>query len=678
MAEPSDLEVIQYMKRKSGGSSYEPTDEEIIQHMQQTLGTAEPPSFGQKALGVVQKVGETIDKYTGAPTRAAISAAQNTENPLSAFASQFGQDPSLAPTGKDIVKKAGVPDTALSDIIPGAFSESGDGIALQKGGLFDPTASGTLGLATDIAGDVSNIIPGVAAAKLLGRAGKGALSLGGKIIGKSIKFVTPQSVQEQAKIINESAKNVAKSLHEIVTPKQADNIDEMFDIAKRNGLAKTLDDLPIETELGPSSTATKIEAHRRGTRGEDFAKKHTEIVKKTEEAVKNTISDIAGGIPPNAVQAGDLIREGYHKSVDDFFSQIDITHDSVIDEIKAHQKTIKDAGGSAQDVALAGKLDPSSIQTLNGQLNKIADHAKELLELGTDIEKKQGRELLSVINSLRKNIGDYESLTKRLRSIGNTAFKNKGIIGQIPPDIKSLREIYFAIDDALIDTVSKRYDDSMAAVLKNNKELMSVFYGEKSKLAPLLNNFTSGEDLFNRVIMNGSTEELSALKSLFSNQPEIMNKVKGTFLESLLKTKFEGEFNFKQALERFKGRENEIAYLFDNPEEIKRVTDLLRLGKTYGPVTQGIPAIGGSGVYNRLENFVENALVQDSFLANARKRARTKAQGKQAPQIQGKQPLVGNKELLLRSGAKGAQTLSVDKQNDNKNAIKRRLQNRGY
>lgn len=654
------------------------TDEEMQQALMEIYQQKQPPSFGQKVLSGIETVGKTIDKYTGAPTRAAIGAAQDTKNPLSAFVSQFGEDPSLAPTGRDIVKKAGVPDTALSDIIPSLYSETGEGLALQKGGILDPTASGTAGLAMDFAGDISNVVPGVALTKSIGRTGKGALSLGGKIIGKSIKFVTPASVAEQAKILKESAESVAKQIHGIYTPKQADNAQEMLDIAKKNGIANSFDDLPIETELGNYSTATKIEAHRRATRGGEFATKHMEAIKKTEAAVKKTIDDIAGGPPPNSVQAGDLIREGYHKSVDDFFKQIDFTHDSVIDEIKAHQKSLKDSGASASEIALGGKLDPSSLQALNGRLQSIQEHAKNLLELGTDVEKKQGQEILNVINSIRKNSGDYENLTKRLRYIGNAAFKNKGVIGQVPPDIKSLRDIYFAIDDALIDTVAKRYDDSMAAVLKNNKELMNVFYGEKSKIAPLLNNFTSGEDLFKRVIMNGSTEEISALKSLFSDQPEIFKKLKGAFLDSLLKERFEGGFNFSQALERFKGRENEIAYLFDSPEEVKRVTDLLRLGKTYGPVSQGIPAVGASGIYNRLETLVENALVQDSFLANARKRARMKAQPKQVPTIQTNQQILGNKELMLRSATKGAQTYGAGKQNDNKDAIKRRLQNRGY
>jgi hypothetical protein len=76
----------------------------------QAAPSPDEPGLFQSALNGVAKVGNAIDSYTGAPTRAAISAAQDGNNPISAFGSQFGADPSKAPTGYDIVKKAGLSD----------------------------------------------------------------------------------------------------------------------------------------------------------------------------------------------------------------------------------------------------------------------------------------------------------------------------------------------------------------------------------------------------------------------------------------------------------------------------------------------------------------------------------------------------------------------------------------
>lgn len=88
-----------------------------------------PPEFDPNAYlsedqkpGLLKKAGDAVisglnklDSYTGAPVRSAISAAQNANTPsqipalaAGAFSKQFGQDPSLAPSGQDIVERAGI------------------------------------------------------------------------------------------------------------------------------------------------------------------------------------------------------------------------------------------------------------------------------------------------------------------------------------------------------------------------------------------------------------------------------------------------------------------------------------------------------------------------------------------------------------------------------------------
>jgi hypothetical protein len=80
-------------------------------------------SFGNAALGAMNVAGRAVDRFTGAPMRAAIGAAQNANsvsdivpNAVSAGFKQFGSDPELAPTGEDIVKKAGVPEGIPSKV----------------------------------------------------------------------------------------------------------------------------------------------------------------------------------------------------------------------------------------------------------------------------------------------------------------------------------------------------------------------------------------------------------------------------------------------------------------------------------------------------------------------------------------------------------------------------------
>jgi hypothetical protein len=101
-----------------------------------------------------------FDSYTGAPARAAVYAAETSPTEMgrpmagmSAFANQFGQDPSNAPTGQDIV---------------------------DAGGYFDKgsTASKVAGVATDMAVNPINFLPVGAAIGAAAKGVKGALGVG--------------------------------------------------------------------------------------------------------------------------------------------------------------------------------------------------------------------------------------------------------------------------------------------------------------------------------------------------------------------------------------------------------------------------------------------------------------------------------------------------------------------
>lgn len=84
-----------------------------------------------------------------------------------------------APSSAEIMQRLGVPEGySLSNIIPAMYSESGEGMAFQKGGLLDPSVRGAGGLALDIVSDPLTYLTGglSAAGKAgkLGRIGKAA------------------------------------------------------------------------------------------------------------------------------------------------------------------------------------------------------------------------------------------------------------------------------------------------------------------------------------------------------------------------------------------------------------------------------------------------------------------------------------------------------------------------
>lgn len=66
-----------------------------------------------------------------------------------------------APGGSEILQRVGMPEGgALSEVLPSLYSETGEGLALQKGGALDPTTRGAAGLAIDIATDPMTYLTG--------------------------------------------------------------------------------------------------------------------------------------------------------------------------------------------------------------------------------------------------------------------------------------------------------------------------------------------------------------------------------------------------------------------------------------------------------------------------------------------------------------------------------------
>ena len=84
------------------------------------------------------------------------------------------------PGASELMARAGVPNVALSEMIPSMYSETGEGLALEKEGMFDPTARGTVGLAADIFTDPTTYLAAPLKAAQLAKAGTTA--------GKALKL----------------------------------------------------------------------------------------------------------------------------------------------------------------------------------------------------------------------------------------------------------------------------------------------------------------------------------------------------------------------------------------------------------------------------------------------------------------------------------------------------------
>lgn len=188
---------------------------------------------GKAGLGALNTAARTIDRFTGAPMRAGIGAAQNADQPQNipydasmAAIHQFGADPDKAPTGEDIVKKAGVPEG-----IP----------------------SKAAGFAMDVAANPLNFIPELGAIEKFGNAVspvvKGAVSRGSELMTGVPKEAIERLIERPAQVMNAekegNALNVARKARDEFQNTAATE-DAAIGQARKNAVDKMGDtDVPV-------------------------------------------------------------------------------------------------------------------------------------------------------------------------------------------------------------------------------------------------------------------------------------------------------------------------------------------------------------------------------------------------------------------------------------------------
>jgi hypothetical protein len=594
-----------------------PSREDKIAFIQQKMAEQKDPGFLDSALQTAVKVGETIDSYTGAPMRAAIGAAQDAKNPITAFTSQFGEDPNKAPTGKQIAQKAGVPNTSLSDVIPGAFTdndqEASEWLKFKKGGAADISASGAAGLAMDIAADPTLILPVGQIAKGVGKGvelgAKGAVMAGGAAADLTLagakQLPGAKTVGTTLDIVKEGSKNTAEALKTMFAPKVSADYSDLVKIAEKNGIDPKL--LPEAIEFGEGSFISRSARNRaEGVLGEPYLKKFEAGLEAVRDATENKIAKIGGGQAASAVEAGELIRKGYDEGVDKFFDQIGMTHNKVLEAIPG--------------LTIA----PESLEKIGSKLNGIEKWAKGRAERGfTAAQRAQADQVLRAIDAVRKGNGSYKQTLETLRDIGDVAFKSQNILADIPPDIAKFRELYSTLDDALISTVEKAAGAPVAAELRDSNKAISEFLGDKSVISSIVGNKNmSPEKVFASLVEQGDTKKIEALKKILP--PETFQRLKGSFLASQLRKNADDVFTFKSLQNNLRNKKNVLGALLD-PSEIDELSELVRLGDRFGSPVLSTSGTGASSLFSDITKGIRSGVESDTVIGLLKDSARNRS-----------------------------------------------------
>ncbi len=624
---------------------------------------------GKAVLGAVGAVGETYDRYAGAPIRAGIGAAQNGKNPISAYGSQFGEDPSLAPTGKDIASKAGL--STEEDIHVPIFS--------NYFGKVSP--AGMAGLGVDIAADPMMVLPTGAitkGAQMAVKAGVGTAKAVGKHVVAPMAEAVLNKTVKAADILSDS--NIAsKTVHlakgatadvvdyfaQRMKPTKAIDWEEIQAVAKKNDIPA--DVLPEQLEYGKNNIITRIgKGLAEGAQPERIAK-HEQAIKYTNQALDNQVKKLSGGQVATPLEVGDAIKADYDQSTKELFDQIDFTYQSVAKQLP--NLTVKD-------------IAPNAAKGLNSSLTSMSRELSRRARLGvTDTSRAQASDLLKTVNNIQNIMGEvnaerlsinaskgqqsvlnkinqrlgsqenpvtmaefikshvkndgkfdglitpkekekfianfetargnFQDLVYQLQELGREAFTARVPGAAIPPDIKGLQKLYFDVQKTIYDTVEKAIGTDRAMELASNNKLIHDFLSDKNIVGKALKTDNpAGEKVFEALIKNGNSVQLKAVTELIS--PETLQKARGAWLDSLLTPNIDGNYSFKTVFNNLNKNEQKFGSLF-TPQERVDFHELLKLGSDMGIPIMSTSATGASNSLRDLLTTIPNAIASDTI-----------------------------------------------------------------
>jgi hypothetical protein len=604
-----ELKAIRGEKKERNELPEDKDFSKTVQYLDKKYGNyADLPQEMKKGA---EYLGEKYNSFFTSPARAVHGAIAEGKSPMMAAIRQIGQSPAKAPTGSELMQKHGVSNEPVAK-----FS--------IMGREFNPSLA-------DIGGEVLNIVedplllsgPLFKAAKFGGKVAKGALSLGRDAVIAGADLLTGGEYASRAKDVVgrglEFAGNAAsgsfESLAKVFNPSQSVDFPEMMAIAQKYGIDPRT--LPEGVEFGKG---TFLDSAGRSLREGHLNEHHMQLFKenyeKLSQGVAKEIQQIGGGAPPLSVQeAGTALRHGFDEGIQRFWDGIEMTHNEV------------------QKYAPGLYIDREAMAKLDSTVNGIEKFAKGQVSRGiTAMDKGQGQELLNAVDAFRQGNGSYKQSVEALRQIGREAFRTQNVLQKMPSDVEKLRKLYFAVDEALIDTVAKHVNPAFAEELVSNNKLIHKMFTERSQIGGVLgDSHVAPEHVFKRLIENGDSDQIKALKTFLT--PEQMNQQKAAFLNDMVKLEPDGSFNLKNLYNKMRSKKQQLSNLFsEDPGQLIELSNALKLGERFGNPVLSSSGTGASNVFKDLSKEAFSASVANESIVNSLKeRARNPQKALAAP-----------------------------------------------
>lgn len=281
----------------------------------------------------------------------------------------------------------------------------------------------------------------------------------------------------------------------------------------------------------------------------------------------------------------------------------------------------------ARFFVLKGRLEGlAGVEGKQAEFKRTMEGLKNIIVAGTPENINQrGRAVIdnvtNLLESSKNSKGAYKDLVEIMQNIGRTAFKNKHIVGQIPPDTQKMRELYFSLSGAALETLEKNFGAGKGTIPNNlleNNKIITQLAKDRSLFEGVLNNEKmAGEDIFKSLIMNGDTKQLEALKRRLP--PETFNQLKGTYLENITSRNAEGNALFGGTLKNLNKRQSAgtLEQILD-PSESGDIKEFLEFGQKTDFPFESRSRTGGSNRMSQVMNALGTKQLAGKFKEAAR------------------------------------------------------------
>ena len=572
-----------------------------------------------KGLKALEVLGKWYDSYSGSSTaRKFVGELQEGKTLKESVknASEYYGRPDVAdqaPTGSDIAKKAGVPAQPLWDMAPNISDvedeklrskgfrvenkeKSGDGSGISPADV--------AGFGYDAALDPLGVIPIRSTLKAGAEAAK--------YIGEKAFLKAPAKVADFAlgtKTITKAVDNTMDTVKKVFRPNQRPDWERFQAIAKKHGIDP--DYLSKSVEFPEESIVSRgSRTQAEGILGAENLAKFQEGTEQINRAIKKTIEKISGGKALAPTAAGKMIRDGIQKKFGQILDADSLTHNNIIKNYPSL------------------KLSGTAIRGIESKLKGIEKFAKGRIARGADPKQvSEAKRLLFTIDQARKVNGSYKQYYELLDSVGEFAFVQKNKYDEIPFYQDKLQDLYFGLRNQMIDDLGFQKGNAVADKLRKTNKELAAYLKNRDILRAAGDMKVSDEKVFQRLVLNGDSNTIKALKNSISK--EELNKIKSAYLENIRfgHTNEQDLVGLRSFINQLKKKGHINDGLFD-PGEMDDLNELMELGFAMGERKMSSSGTSAGNVLKDIWGGVKAAIVNEAFIENLAEAARARSKDK--------------------------------------------------